>query len=263
VKIKGITSLALVLLITATYGFLFVLNFSRNLELAESTKVRDVQYQAWKFLTTETDFFRRVEDRDVMLSLSQDDSFEYNAGTFYVNTGIRLAYFYNTLTIFPNFNECQKDSICELPDLRETIKSTLPNLNRVKVITEQKIKEDWVLSNMQEGALDQSEFWATDLILLTPTTLLAYLGRFDESTPVSIERESFKAILLTLGQREFTPSLFGVCMVETRERPGLNNNKFRTSVWQLPSKGLSPNGKVLELPNSVDYRELNVGTCVK
>lgn len=245
------------------YSSLFLLNFTRNLELAESTKVRDVQYQAWNFLTTETNFFERVKNRDVMLSMSQDDSFENNAGTFYVNTGIRLAYFYNTRTLFPNFNECPQDSLCELPDLRETIKSTLPNLNRVTKITEQQIKRDWVLSNMQEGALDKSVFWVTDLILLTPSTLFGYLGAFNELSAVSIDRESIRAVLLTLDQRAFTPSLFGVCMVKNAETPDLHKGQFRVSTWQLPSKGISPNGGVIELPISVDYRDLKVGTCVK
>lgn len=260
---KRLISIIVLIFLGATYSSLFLLNFNRNLELAESTKVRDVQYRAWKFLTTETNFFERVQNRDVMLSMSQDDSFEYNAGTFYVNTGIRLAYFFNTRTLFPNFNECPKDSLCELPDLRKTIKSTLPNLNRVTKINEKQIKRDWVLSNMQEGALDKSVFWATDLILLTPSTLFGYLGVFNEQTAVSIDRESIRAVLLTLSERTFTPSLFGVCMVKTSETYDLNKDRFRVSTWKLPNKGFSPNNNVTELPISVDYRDLRVGTCAK
>ena len=243
---------------------LFAINLTNTIGLSVSTNSRNFQYNAWKELTRSTNFFDPVKNRDVMIAKSQDDSFEYNAGTFYVNTGKRLAYFYKSSVLLPNLENCKLTEECTLPSMREILASTLPNLNRVSSIQPSDIDKDWVVSNMQPGILDKINIWATDLVLLTPNDLITYLMRFDDTvTSTGLDTSTAQVLMFTNGEVTFSPSFNGVCLEKLSQLPAKTNKNWIITRWAIPKTGVSPNGSQVSIPSAVDYRSVEFGSCAK
>jgi hypothetical protein len=246
------------------FGTVFGINLTNSLGLSESTKGRDFQYYAWQEMTSNTNFFEPVKDRDVMIANNQDDSFEYNAGTFYVNTGKRLAYFYKTSVLLPDLAKCRLIDKCTPPNVRETLAKTLPNLSRVSSVDAEDIDRDWVVSNLQPGALDKINIWATDLVLLTPNDLITYLMRFDDtSISTSLDISSAQVLMVTNGLVSFTPAFNGICLKKVSETYAMINERWIITRWVFPKIGVGPNGMENAMPESMDYRSVEFGSCAK
>ena len=250
--------------IVATFAVILFLNFNHNWRVAGENTVRNFQYESWQELTRNTDFFREAKDSDFFISKYQNDAFETNAGSFYVNTGIRLAYLYNTNTIFPNIGRCNVDEGCNLTGVRKKAISTLPNLTRGTYVPRKADKtriDDWVGINLREGALNSSTIWAFDMFLLTPTTYFSYLSRFLENEEqAKVNLRSLRAVTVTSNkENEFVPSIAGICLEQvenSEDRSGL-----LITEWRVPTVAYGPSGEPVTVRENLDYREIQVGTC--
>ena len=160
---------------------LLALNLTHNLKVSNENRTREFQYEAWQTLTKSDSFFDEVKTSDIFISSNQNDAFETNAGSFYANSGKRLAYMFNTNVIWPDFAQCQMIVECEIVSVREKSISTIPNLTRgtfvPKLLASNRI-DDWVGINSKENALSKSTIWAFDMFLITPTTYFSYLVPF-------------------------------------------------------------------------------------
>jgi hypothetical protein len=98
---------------------ILVINFNHNLRVSNENTGRNFQYKSWQILTREATLFENVKTADIFISNNQNDAFETNAGSFYANTGIRLAYLFNTSSVFPNILDCQFTTNCKLGGVRQ------------------------------------------------------------------------------------------------------------------------------------------------
>lgn len=253
-----------ILVVGLAFALTYTLNFINTEYLSSMTKTRDFEYFTWQEITQRTDFFNQVRDRDILIARSQDDSYEYNAGTFFSNTGTRLAYFYKTNVLFPNLENCKTQDECVLPDLLETIKATLPNLSRTTKNDETDAKKDWVANNMQPGALEGINVWATDRILLTPNDVFMYLTQFEnKDSATTLKFKKSTGVLISKGGRSFSPALGGVCMKLDGTSKALHNSAWEITLWRFDDLGKTPANTVVGVPDRIDYRNLEVGTCAK
>jgi hypothetical protein len=253
-----------ILVAGSVFAFSYLLNFINTDYLSSMTKTRDFVYFSWQEITQRTDFFKQVRDRDILIAQSQDDSYEYNAGSFFSNTGIRLAYFYKTNVLFPNLEKCKVQDECVLPDLMETIKATLPNLSRTTKNDKTDAKKDWVANNMQLGALEGINVWATDRILLTPNDVFMYLTQFEnKDSATTLKFNGSIGVLISKGGRSFSPALGGICMKLDGTWKAQHNSTWEITLWRFDALGETPANSVVGVPEQIDYRNLEVGTCAK
>lgn len=260
ISLKRISKLATCLVVSVAY----VLNFVNTTHLSNLTKSRDFQYYAWQEITRNTDFFNQVKNRDILIAWNQDDSYEYNAGSFYSNTGIRLAYFYKTNVLLPDLENCTVAENCEMPNLLKTINSTLPNLSRVSKINPNDSKSDWVINNIQPGALEKIQIWATDSILLTTSDIFMYLIEFDHKvSATTLNFGESTGVLISKEARSFSPSIGGICMNLVSKSASKLNPNWEVTFWNMGGKAVTPAGVEVERRKKLDYRVLDVGTCAK
>jgi len=250
---SGIISLLLVLAI---------LGYFHNFAVASRSKARDFDYAAWQTLTKSTAFFNDVKTKDVFISLHQNDAYETNAGSFYYNTGIRLAQLFNTTIIWPNYSNCLIESTCKLPNVRHQVLTTLPNFNRGEFVPTRRSEQqkyDWVGLNSKPGALAKSKIWDFDEYPITDSTMIAYLAPYDEAqTTASIW--TAKLNFVTISKRSspiLNPSLNGYCLVPKTSSLAEPRSELRIKYWRMPEldKDRQP------LPNTLDIRSMAVGTC--
>ena len=248
--------------------FLFVLisflNFTHNLRVSSENTGRNFQYAAWQSLTKESNLFSNVKTSDIFLSTNQDDSFETNAGSFYSNTGIRLAYLFNTRIIFPNFSTCNIALGCNLDGIRQKTISTLPNLTRgtfVPTRRDPRRIDDWVGINSKSGALVNKTIWAFDVFLLTPTTYFSYLVPFSGDEKITkVNLMKLRAVTITSNQKnEFIPAIANICLEQSSQITSKSGTLL--TEWRIPKFPIDPAGTQVTVPDTLDFRLITAGTC--
>jgi hypothetical protein len=240
------------------------LNFNHNWIVSGENTNRNFQYSAWQTLTGESNLFSKVRSKDVFISASQNDAFETNAGTFYFNTGIRLAYLFNTSLVYPNIANCSSTANCKLENVRTRVMMTLPNLTRGSFIPKKRDSsrvDDWVGTNLKPGALDSNTIWAFDSFLLSTNTYFVYLVPFIEGTEgANVDFKKIRVMTITNGNvEEFGPSVGNICLLKESSSYGTNGNLM--TYWKLSEDAVDPSGTPIKSPNSLDLRELQAGTC--
>ena len=243
---------------------LATLTYVHNFAVSTRTKGRDFDYAAWQTLTKSTNLFSDVHTKDFFISLHQNDAYETNAGSFYYNTGIRLAQLFNTVNIWPNYLTCSVQSSCKLPNVRNQVLQTLPNFNRGALVPTHRSKQqtyDWVGINSKPGAVSSSKIWDFDEYPITDSTMIAYLAPYDESKPTaSIQLKNLEFVTISKSDVPILhPVLNGYCLVHLTNDVGAKNitNGLRINYWGLPP--LDQQGK--PLPDFLDIRSMAVGTC--
>lgn len=250
--------------ISTVFALIMIVNFNHNWRVSGENTVRNFQYNSWQELTNNSRVFAGVKDKDVFISTNQNDAFETNAGSFYANTGIRLAYLFNTNSIFPDFTSCTLGSSCTLSGVRQKSIATLPNLTRgtfVPKLADKSRIDDWVGINSREGALSQSTIWAFDMFLLTPTTYFSYLAPFlNDETQARVDFAKLKVVTITSNStNDFGPAIANVCLVQDGTR--LSKSGLLMTHWKVPEAALDPSGDFIRPPSSLDFREIQAGTC--
>lgn len=246
------------------FAFILFVNFNHNWLVAGENTSRNFQYKSWQDLTKNSSLFRDVSDSDIFISSNQNDAFETNAGSFYANTGIRLAYLFNTRLIFPDIDKCTLGSGCELTGLRQKVVSTLPNLTRGTYVpkkTDKKRIDDWVGINSRKDALIHSRIWAFDIYLLTPTTYFSYLAPFlEDENRALVNFSSLRVITITSNKKnEFVPAVANICLVEAGK--SIINNGLLMTEWKVPNFAYNPGNLHVNVPRNLDYRGLQAGAC--
>lgn len=243
---------------------LLALNLIHNLKVSNENRTREFQYQAWQTLTKSVSFFDEVKNSDIFISSNQNDAFETNAGSFYANSGKRLAYMFNTSVIWPDFAQCQVIADCKLVSVREKSISTIPNLTRgtfaPKLLASKQI-DDWVGINSKENALSKSTIWAFDMFLMTPSTYFSYLVPFvSNEKQAQVDFLKLKVAMVTNKTKsEFRPAISNVCLDKVGEIQG-NSSQFLT-IWAVPKLGIDPSGAPIKSPEALDFKQLQAGTC--
>jgi hypothetical protein len=250
--------------ISIFFALMLVINFNHNWRVSGENTARSFQYNSWQHLTKNSKVFEDVKDSDIFISTNQNDAFETNAGSFYANTGIRLAYLFNTNSIFPNFSNCVLGSDCTLEGVRQKSIATLPNLTRgtfVPRLADKSRIDDWVGINSREGALEGSVIWAFDAFLLTPTTYFSYLVPFlDDEKQARIDFTNLKVVTVTSNPvNDFGPAIANVCLVQDGNK--ISRAGLLMTQWSVPETGLDPSGALVKPSKSLDFREVQAGTC--
>lgn len=250
--------------IVTLFVVILIVNFNHNLRVATENTARDFQYESWQILTTESSLFRDVKTADIFISNNQNDAYETNAGSFYSNTGIRLAYLFNTRSVFPNIADCQLSENCKLVGVRQNSISTIPNLTRGTFVpkrNDSKRIDDWVGKNSKPGALANSTIWAFDMFLLTPTTYFSYLAPFlDDETQAKIDFIKLNVVTITTNPKnDFSPAIANVCLVQ--ESKEISRSGWLMTHWKVPKLALSPSGALVRPTPGLDFREIQAGTC--
>jgi len=247
------------------FTLILVINFNHNWRVSGENTIRNFQYKSWQQLTRESSLFSDVKDSDIFISTNQNDAFETNAGSFFANTGIRLAYLFNTNSIFPDFSSCTSDSTCKLTGVRQKSIATLPNLTRgtfVPKLADSTRIDDWVGINSKKGALDNSTIWAFDMYLLTPTTYFSYLAPFlEDESQAQINFSKLKVIMITSNPKnDFGPAIANICLAQegkVRSRSGMLMTQ-----WKVPLSAVDPSGAPVTPATYLDFRQIQAGTCV-
>ena len=250
--------------IIALFVVILIVNFNHNLRVSTENTARNFQYKSWQILTKEAALFKDVKTSDIFISNNQNDAFETNAGSFYANTGIRLAYLFNTSSVFPNIVDCQLSMNCKLSGVRQKSISTIPNLTRGTFVPKRNDSQridDWVGINSRPGALDDSTIWAFDMFLLTPSTYFSYLTPFlDNEAESRIDFTDLRAATVTNSQsNEFIPAIANVCLIPDGETKTVSN--FLLTYWKVPVDPKSPSGTSVMERESLDFREIQAGSC--
>jgi hypothetical protein len=239
------------------YLFVFILNFINNNLESKNTKFRDFEYSTWKDLTRNTQMFDQVNSRDFMIARNQNDAYEYNAATFYKNTGKRLAYFYKAEIIYPEIEKCKSSTACVLTNPKPISIQTLSNLNRIKDPSPQDIERDWVVNNMFSPKTKLASVWATDLIKLNEDNIFSYLIKFDDASDSAIlDPLTFKSYLRTKGKVDFKPLFANQCLKYLRSFSSKLDENYTISEWTIPL-----NTKTKYKGNFIGYEETHVGIC--
>lgn len=244
------------------------LTYIHNGKVSSETRSRDLAYNSWVILTRDSDMFREVRTRDILISNSQNDAYETNAGSFYYNTGIRLTYLFQTVSIWPDINTCKVAGHCNLSDVRKHVLSVYPNLDRIpQIATSIKDKRpgDWVAQNLRPGVLSRSKIWDFDIFPMTPSTMVAFIAPYDETkTTASVDFRKLRFVTISSSPKlEFSPSFANVCLARDSENgsPSISKGGLMLTYWKVPVNGKAPGGKSVESPLTVDIRDLNAGSC--
>ena len=245
------------------YSVLLILTFNHNWIVSGENSARGFKYEAWQTLTKFSNMFDKVEDSDIFVSRNQNDAFENNAGSFYRNSGVRLAYMYNTKTIFPYFDDCSIDTNCKLTEIRKKTFETLSNLTRgfVPLNVGEIQSPDWVDFNISSGVDIIQTIWAFDVFLLTPDTFVSYLAPFIENeTNSEVNFNELKVTTVTkLSTKESSPSIAGICLI--RNGASDSYSDLLMTEWSLPTFKSELVDSNLQFDSVVDYRELQFGIC--
>lgn len=263
---NSFTNVNRILVIVFSFYFVFFFTLVHNFAIAKETHVRDFQYKAWQSLTRSETFLSGVRESDVFISQYQNDAYETNAGSFYWNSGIRLTYLFKIDLLWPEFSKCQDmESKCILPNVREKVKNTVPNLQRgefVPIGRDKKRLDDWINLKSLPGALDNSKIWFFDPFLMTTSSFVAYLAPFDETKEsASIKFRDLRFISISsLPNPEFSPSIAGVCLKLQQKDFDATSGLYRL-YWGVPETLGSTNGQYSSLPEALDIRSVKAGTC--
>jgi hypothetical protein len=246
------------------FALILIINFNHNWRVSGENTGRNFQYDSWQHLTKTSKVFEDVKDSDIFISTNQNDAFETNAGSFFANTGIRLAYLFNTNSIFPNFSNCDLGSECALEGIRQKSIATLSNLTRgtfVPRLADNSRIDDWVGINLRKGALEKNTIWAFDTFLLTPTTYFSYLVPFlNDEKQASVDFTKVKVVTITSNlKNDFGPAIANVCLIQDGSE--VSRAGYLMTHWKVPSMALDPSGALVKPSKRLDYREVRAGTC--
>lgn len=253
-------------LIVIIFFLIFFLTLTHNYTVSKETRGRDFQYKAWQSLTHSKNFLRGVKEGDVFISQYQNDAYETNAGSLYWHSGIRLTYLFKIDLLWPEYSKCQDlNSGCPLPEVREKVKNTVPNLQRgafVPIGRDKQRLDDWVNLKSLPGALDKSTIWFFDPFLMTGSTFVAYLAPFDESAQsASIKLNLLRFISISKDPvPEFSPSIAGFCLKVDYKDFDRNTGLFRM-YWSVPDMIKGEDAQQTPVPKSLDIRGVKAGTC--
>jgi hypothetical protein len=244
---------------------LLALNLTHNFKVSNENRSREFQYEAWQTLTKSESFFAEVKTSDIFISSNQNDAFETNAGSFYANSGKRLAYMFNTNIIWPDITQCRMTVECELASVRKKSISTIPNLTRgtfvPKLLATNRI-DDWVGINSKENALSKSTIWAFDMFLITSTTYFSYLVPFlNNENQAQVDFLNLQVATVTkLLENEFRPAIANVCLEQVGN--GQRQSGQLMTVWRVPKLSSDPSGAPIKSPEKLDFKQIQAGTCV-
>jgi hypothetical protein len=245
--------------LSALFLFVFIINYINNNSHANNTKSRDFEYNTWKEITKNTNFFDPINSRDFLIARNQNDAYEYNAATFYKYTGKRLAYFFKTEIIYPEISNCELSPSCILENPKKISIEKLRNLNRIKNPTIKDMEVDWVVNNLLSSEIELSSVWATDLVRLNDHAIFTYLVKFDDiSESAVVDLSTFRALLITNSNIEFKPSFANQCLAKSRTIQSESTTDYSISQWSFDEK---TSKKFLENRELIDYKETKVGTC--
>jgi hypothetical protein len=115
--------------------------------------------------------------------------------------------------------------------------------------------------NSREGALEGSIIWAFDAFLLTPTTYFSYLAPFlDDEKQARIDFTNLKVVTVTSNsENDFGPAIANVCLVQDGNE--ISRAGLLMTQWKVPEMGLDPSGALVKPSKSLDFREVQAGTC--
>jgi hypothetical protein len=248
-----------VTLIALMFLCAYTLNFHENIKIAETTNNRNLQYKTWSEITKHTNLFDNVKTRDFLIARNQNDAYEYNAATFYKYTKKRLAYFYNTSTIYPEIAACSQLDKCLLPNPKPISITKLGTLNRIDNPTLSDAKSDWVVNNIFSPEINLSSVWATDLVNLTQDMIFVYVAKFDEkSENAFIDTSTFRSFLIAKSGNIISPKFGEVCLLKSKLNTANFDSAYSITEWVIPGQKSSEKQKQSSLINYVDA---NVGTC--
>ena len=240
------------------------LNASHNILVAEENKGRNFQYNSWNALTSQKNIFEEVKSRDIFISNSQDDAYETNAGKFYYNSGIRLAYLFNTNIIYPEEVSCITELGCNLSPIKEIAIQRLGNLVRSGAGTRtwgnlNNESFDWIESNRMPGVLNNSKVWAFDMFLISQSTYISYLVPFIEDRKMpTLDFTKIKFFTVEKSKKPLlSPSMNGFCL--NLQTQYLSENGLVVKVWGLPESAKSNSDFRKEIP----FNSLEVGLCAQ
>jgi hypothetical protein len=255
-----------ILLISFSFFIVFFFTLAHNFVVARETNGRDFQYNAWQSLTRSEIFLSDVEESDVFISKYQNDAYETNAGSFYWNSGIRLTYLFKIDLLWPEFYKClDVESSCILPNVREKVENTVPNLQRgafVPVGRDKNRTDDWINVKSLPGALDNSRIWFFDPFLMTTTTFVGYLAPFDETRETaSIKFRDLRFISIASAPNpEFAPSVASICLKLQQRDFDATTGLYRY-YWSVPDTLTTTNKRYSSIPDVLDIRSVEAGTC--
>jgi hypothetical protein len=248
-----------IILVTVMFLCAYTLNFIENIKIAETTNNRNLQYNTWSEVTKNTNLFVNVKTRDFLIARNQNDAYEYNSATFYKYTKKRLAYFYNTSTIYPEIASCSLLDKCLLPNPKQISITKLGTLNRIDNPTTSDAKSDWVVNNMLSTEINLSSVWATDLINLTQDIIFVYLAKFDEkSENAFIDTSTFRSFLIAKRENSISPKFGEICLLKSKSNSANFDSAYYITEWLIPGQKSFEEQKQSSLINYVDT---NVGTC--
>ena len=234
-------------------------NSLENLKIAETTNNRNLQQNTWGEITKHTDLFDNVKSRDFLIARNQNDAYEYNAATFYKYTKKRLAYFYNTSTIYPDIAACSQLGKCLLPNPKPISITKLGTLNRIDNPTVSDAKTDWVVNNIFSPEINLSAVWATDLVNLTQDIIFMYVAKFDEkSENAFIDTSTFRSFLIAKSENIYSPKFGEMCLLKSKSNTAKFDSAYYITEWVIPDQKSSKEQKQSSLMN---YSDANVETC--
>lgn len=246
-------------------AFISTMTLAHNLQFSVETNARDFTYSSWQILTQESDLFKDVQNGDAFLSKSQNDAYETNAGSFYVNSGIRLTALFNTIIIFPEYEKCEESDGCALSNIRERLIATLPNLSRGEIVTPQKTSQnpkDWVQTNLKNQTLTKNKIWIFDAYPIATEAFVSYLIPIVE-TESTLTLDTNNTQLLTIRSKKspiLKPSIAGECLIEGKQSNSSDGSKI-LNYWSFPQNVAVTTFGIQKGTNYLDYRQLKIGVC--
>jgi hypothetical protein len=244
---------------------LVFLNSSHNILVAEESKGRNFQYDAWAALTKQKNIFEGVRDRDIFISNNQDDAYETNAGKFYFNSGIRLSYLFKTNIIYPEKISCISESKCDLLPVKEIAVQRLGNLVRTgagaKTWSDFEYSSmDWIESNRMPSVLQDSKVWAFDMFPISQSTYISYLIPFIENRKIPTV-DSTKMKIFTVEDSLIPllrPAIHNICFNTNTQY--MSNNGLVVNVWELPTSIVNDNST---FKYELNFNDIGVGVCAQ
>ena len=258
---------------------LVLLNTQHNLNVAQTTKAREILVKTWEKALSESWATESVSEGDIILSRTQDNAFESNVGQFFYRTGIRLGGLIQPRLVWQNYEECSLQSACSLGNMKNRVNGVISNFRRSLPDSEigslQKVQfrrnlgsqQDWVEYYLINKLIDKASFWNMEIFLLTSKTGILYIVPLADNNDVKIDFTSLKLVMFTKGDSpEFTPSAEDICLVNQTKSHIITEEEKGISVtyWELPKLEIdyiSPSGERVSAPIDPILGKLSIGSC--
>lgn len=240
---------------------LISISLINNLRVSEMTRNRDNISATWEAVAKKENF-KKVNDKDIFISITYNDAYQINVADFYQRTKIRLAAFVWPNYLYPDYESCTDYSTCNLVDFREKFQTWLANISKgdskLRILGKSwKFTGDWPEQMRKEGALINSKIWYFNIYMLTQDVGLAYIMPVKDSKQyLHGDIQNTRLFLTSLkGETKIRPSVNGVCASQESEWKVIKTNygDVRISKWKLIKSSSSL--------NPVDLRKVGIGTC--